>query len=125
MAHFAQIENNVVVDVVVVSNSDIGDLPFPASEPVGIAFLEQILPGKQWKQTSYNGTFRMRYAELGGTYNAEYDAFVSIKPYDDWIFDTDVVNWVPPVPRPSGGNWEWVQSKHEWVPVVVPVTSIG
>ena len=40
MAHFAKLDqNNLVIEVNVVNNDDIQNLPFPESEPVGIEFL--------------------------------------------------------------------------------------
>ena len=39
MAHFAELdEDNVVLRVIVVSNDECGNLPFPESEPLGVAF---------------------------------------------------------------------------------------
>ncbi len=42
MAHFAKVENSVVQNVIVVSNTDCGGLAFPESEPVGQAFLASL-----------------------------------------------------------------------------------
>lgn len=79
MAHFAWIDsNNKVYQVSVVNNSDIQDLPFPESESVGVAYLTSVHgSGKVWKQTSYNGNFRGKYAGVGDIYDADADAFVS------------------------------------------------
>jgi hypothetical protein len=78
MAHFAQINNeNVVTQVIVVANSDCGNLDFPASEVVGQAFIASLGLGDNWKQTSYNGNFRARYAGIGMTYDAVLDEFVA------------------------------------------------
>ncbi len=79
MAHFAWLDNeNKVYQVSVVNNSDIQDLPFPESEAVGVAYLTQVHgAGKTWKQTSYNGNFRAKYAGVGDTYDAVADVFVS------------------------------------------------
>lgn len=79
MAHFAWIDSdNKVYQVSVVNNSDIQDLPFPESEAVGVAYLTSVHgAGKVWKQTSYNGNFRQKYAGIGDIYDAEADAFVS------------------------------------------------
>lgn len=79
MAHFAWIDsNNKVYQVSVVNNSDIQDLPFPESEAVGVAYLTSVHgSGKTWKQTSYNGNFRGKYAGIGDTYDATSDEFVS------------------------------------------------
>jgi hypothetical protein len=69
MAHFAQINNNIVKDVIVVSNEDCNDLPFPASEPVGQAFIASLGLIGEWLQTSYNGNFRGCYAGIGYLWN--------------------------------------------------------
>jgi hypothetical protein len=42
MAHFAKVENDIVTEVLVVANSDCGGGEFPASEPVGQAFLASL-----------------------------------------------------------------------------------
>lgn len=127
MAHFAELDElNVVTQVIVVNNSDCGDLPFPESEPVGIAYIQTFLPDRFWKQTSYNGSFRKRYAGVGYAYSTEYDAFIPPKPYDDWVFSVPDLEYVPPIPYPNDGkDYVWNQDTHQWVVVKVPVTVIG
>lgn len=77
MAHFAKIENGVVTQVIVIANEDCGGGDFPASEPVGQAFIASIGLAGEWRQTSYNGNFRGKYAGLGDTFDAAADAFVA------------------------------------------------
>lgn len=79
MAHFAQIDNNgVVVQVIVVNNSEIGNLPFPDSEQLGIQFCKSLYGEDTiWKQTSYNKNFRGEYAGVGYVYDSENDVFVN------------------------------------------------
>lgn len=127
MAHFAQLnELNIVTQVIVINNSDCGDRPFPESEPVGIAYIETFLPGHSWKQTSYNGNFRKRYAGIGYEYSVEYDAFIPPKPYDDWVFSISDLEYIPPIPCPDDGkDYVWNQETHQWVIFKVPVTVIG
>ena len=69
MAHFAKINNNIVHQVIVVANSDCDDLPFPASESVGQAFIASLGIAGEWLQTSYNNNFRGCYAGVGYTWN--------------------------------------------------------
>lgn len=76
MAHFAYLEDNLVKQVIVVANSDCGDLEFPESEPVGQEFLASIGLDGVWLQTSYNNKFRGRYAGIGCTYDPVADVFV-------------------------------------------------
>jgi hypothetical protein len=77
MAHFAKVENGVVQQVIVVADSDCGGGIFPASEPVGQAFLASLGLDGEWKQTSYNNNFRDTYAGIGYTYDSLNDVFVA------------------------------------------------
>lgn len=69
MANFAQVTNNIVEQVIVISNEDCDNLPFPDSEPVGQAFIASLGYTGEWLQTSYNGNFRGCYAGIGYTWN--------------------------------------------------------
>jgi hypothetical protein len=79
MAHFALVdETNTVRQVITVSNDDCGGGDFPASESAGQAFIASLGLAGEWKQTSYNGNFRGKYAGIGDTYDAVNDEFVSV-----------------------------------------------
>ncbi len=120
MAHFAKLDDdNKVLDVNVVNNSDVGNLEFPESEPIGVAFLTQWSGGyTNWKQTSYNANFRKNYAGIGYTYDASIDAFVPPQPYPSWTLDTNTAQWIPPVPHPNDGKiYRWDESTLSWVEV--------
>lgn len=75
MAHFAKIVDSIVVDVIVVSNNDCGNLDFPESEPLGQAFIASLGIEGIWLQTSYNNNFRGCYAGIGWTYDEETGRF--------------------------------------------------
>jgi hypothetical protein len=75
MAHFAKVVDNKVDYVIVVDNSDCGGGTFPASEPVGQAFIASLGFDGEWLQTSYHANFRGFYAGIGSTYDAELDEF--------------------------------------------------
>ena len=77
MAHFAKMAGNIVEEVIVVSNDDCDNLPFPQSEPVGQAFIASIGLSGDWLQTSYSGSFRGVYAGISYTYNASLDIFAA------------------------------------------------
>jgi len=77
MAHFAQVTDNIVSNVIVVDNSDCGGGDFPASEPIGQAFIASIGIEGEWLQTSYHANFRGHYAGQGMTYDPALDEFVS------------------------------------------------
>lgn len=85
MAHFALIENSIVTDVIVIANADCDNLPFPASEPPGQAFIASLGIDGDWLQTSYNGNFRGCYAGIGYSYDPLLDEFVPPPvPDDPW-----------------------------------------
>ena len=99
MAHFAQLdENNVVTNVIVVSNDDTSDNNGVESEGIGVAFCQQLLGADtNWKQTSYNGNMRVRYAGIGYSYNESLNAFVPPQPYASWTLDNGTADWVSPL----------------------------
>ena len=96
MAHFAQIdENNIVLQVIVVNNDVISNLPFPESESVGVSFCQSLFGG-EWKQTSYNNNFRGNYAGIGYTYDATNDVFYAPRPDASWTLNKTTWLWEPP-----------------------------
>jgi hypothetical protein len=80
MAHFAQVINNQVRQVIVVANSDCGGGTFPESESAGQAFIASLGLDGEWLQTSYNSNFRGIYAGIGCTYDSDLDQFVPPAP---------------------------------------------
>ena len=82
MANFALIDSqDIVRDVIVISNADCGGGTFPDSELIGQAFITGPHPyclalEGVWKQTSYSGSFRGCFAGLGYSYDPVLDKFV-------------------------------------------------
>ena len=104
MAHFAELDsNNEVIQVVVISNDDIdangGDYSSQAE-----TYVSNLIPhsenGVAWKQTSYNGNQRKQYAGIGLTYDATKDKFISPKPFDSWVLNSND-DWEAPVAYPN------------------------
>jgi hypothetical protein len=116
MAHFAELnENNIVTRVIVVSNNELLDDHGIEQESKGIQFCQQLLGGN-WKQTSYNSTFRKHYAGIGYTYDQVLDAFISPKPYPSWLLNTETCDWESPVPYPTdGGQYTWDEASLSWI----------
>jgi len=77
VAHFARISNGQVAQVIVINNDDCGGGDFPASEAAGQAFIASLGLAGEWKQTSYSGSFRAKYAGIGDRYDAELDQFIT------------------------------------------------
>lgn len=94
MAHFAKLdENNVVITVVAVNNSELL-VDGVESEAKGVEFLTSLFGDSNWKQTSYNATFRKNAAGIGYTYDPDRDAFISPKPSDSYVLDEQTCQWV-------------------------------
>ena len=112
MAHFAQLdENNVVTQVIVVSNDDTSDSNGVETESIGVAFCKKLLGADtNWKQTSYNGNMRGNYAGIGYTYMENVatlgvgstDIFISQQPYGSWGISTTAAEWVSPLGAAPG-----------------------
>lgn len=145
MAHFAQLdENNIVLQVTVVNNSDILDENGNESEEIGIEFCKNLLgQDTKWVQTSYNANFRHKYAGIGdfydedhqvfipsehhydeeynrvvldGTsYSEEFDDFIPPQPYSAWWYDPERKRWRPPFIKPKDTyQYEWDDSISNW-----------
>lgn len=110
MAHYAKIENDVVVNVIVAEQEFIDTLD------------------GEWIQTSYNthggqhklggNPLRKNYASVGFTYDRELDAFIPPKPYASWVLNNDTCLWDAPVAYPQDSKkYEWNESTTSWVEV--------
>jgi hypothetical protein len=74
MAHFAEIQDGVVRQVIVVNNEVLLDENGVEQESIGAQFCHDTFGG-DWVQTSYNGNFRGKYAGVGDTYDPATDTF--------------------------------------------------
>ena len=116
MAHFAKInEENIVLTVVVIADSDTVNPAQNEDESVGQIYCENVLnwPRHLWIQTSYNTkankhytnnvlsedqskAFRGNNASIGDTWDAENEIFWPQKPYTSWVKDVSTASWVSP-----------------------------
>jgi hypothetical protein len=119
MSHFAEINNNRIVQRVIVADQDFID-----SGAVG--------DPNNWVQTSYNTrggvhyapnshepdggvALRKNYAGIGYTYDESRDAFIAPKNYPSWILDNDTCRWNAPTPYPDDGkNYSWNEDTTSW-----------
>jgi hypothetical protein len=113
MAHFAQIdENNVVIQVIVIEQDviDTGAFGDPTT----------------WIQTSYNNSFRNTYAGIGYEWHEELNAFISPKPFNSWILDTNTCSYIAPKPYPiDDKTYMWIEQTFEWIEITLPVLPSG
>ena len=82
MAHFAEIENGLVVNVIVVGDEYENIFTEMMSEK-----------GKIFIQTSYNNNIRKNFAGVGYSYDISRDAFISPKCHDVAILNEENCRW--------------------------------
>jgi len=70
MAHFARVESGIVTEVIVVANAVLLDEDGQERESIGAAFCKDLLGG-EWVQTSYNASFRGRFANPGFAWDGQ------------------------------------------------------
>jgi hypothetical protein len=121
MAHYAFLDENNIVTLVIVGKDEGED---------GIDWEQWYgdFRGQVCKRTSYNtmgnvhingGTpYRGNYASIGYTYRADIDAFVPPQPHPSWTLDSNIV-WQPPVAIPPDNSisnlYLWDESNLSWV----------
>ena len=124
MAHFALVENNLVVKVIVAEQEYINTLE------------------GTWVQTSYNTrggihyqpdtntpsedqskALRKNYAGIGANYDESRDAFIIDQPYPSWTKDIERAHWISPVGMPpelteeqksQHKHWAWDKENQEF-----------
>jgi len=104
MSHFAQINNEGIVQRVIVAEQD-----FINSGSVGDAF--------NWIQCSYNNNFRKQYPSVGFKWDHAHQVFVEPQPYASWTLDVNM-DWVPPVALPDDADtvsYSWDEAAQLWV----------
>lgn len=138
MASFAKLDsNNIVQDVIIVSDDDMKDINGDKFESIGIAFCQKAFGGNtNWKQSSRaaesNAKFRGNPAGIGYTYMsdvqtvgvAKTDIFIPQQPYPSWSVGINTATWYPPDPpglpreltmteRNEGKGWVWNESNYQ------------
>ena len=111
MAHFAQISNGIVTNVIVVHNNELL-VNGVENEQKGKDFCHNLLGG-EWVQTSYNNNIRKQYAGIGFAYDSVKDQFVAPNPFPSWSLDSNN-DWQAPTPKPEG-DYMWDEETLAWV----------
>jgi hypothetical protein len=139
MANYAKLgEDNLVLTINVVKDSDNMDANGVENEQIGIDFLTKSTGWPLWKKVS-KGTrkgkylnsdgslgdqtkaFRKNYPGIGYTYDENRDAFIPPKPFNSWILDEDTCMWESPVPMPQTTTdgkedyYNWQESTLSWI----------
>jgi|TARA_R110002051_G_scaffold179901_1_gene249604 hypothetical protein len=114
MTHFAKIEDNVVVYVIVAEQD----------------YIDNHAEGT-WVQTSYNTRGGVHYGQDrdpddgvalnknfagAGSIYVDGVGFHAPQPYPSWTLDSDTFLWEPPVARPDDGQrYGWDEDTTSWV----------
>ena len=119
MAHFAHLNSdNIVINVIKVSDEQCLDENGNESEAVGRAVCESHYPGT-YVQTSYNKSMRGEYAGIGMYYHAELDIFCGPCPKgrEGYVYNITTGGWEPPTPEPAhreGVSVRWNPETVQW-----------
>lgn len=110
MAHFAEIdENNIVQQVLVVPDEQ---------EHRGQEFLADDLElGGTWIQCSYNNKIRKQYPGFGFFYDSVADVFIAPQPFPSWFLNENY-DWQAPVPYPEtvgDEEYYWDEEQQNWI----------
>jgi hypothetical protein len=116
MAHFAELnENDIVQRVIVINNRVILNDNNEEVEQLGINFCKSLYgENTNWVQASYNNNFRKQFAGIGFKYDRTNDVFISPQPYTSWSLDENF-DWQAPTPYPEdGNNYIWNEETQQW-----------
>jgi hypothetical protein len=113
MAHFAQVTDGIVQQVIVADTAEWCEVNL----------------GGTWVQTSYNtqggvhslgGTpLHKNYAGIGYTWDGT--GFAAPKPYDSWTLDSSTYLWNAPTPMPTDDKlYNWDEPTLSWVEIILP-----
>ena len=118
MSHFAKVVNNIVEQVIVITQTEINKGHW--GDP------------SLWIQTSYNTrggvhyapnsnepdggiALRKNYAGKGYTYDETRDAFIPPKAFPSWSLDEDTCMWKAPTPKPDDDKrYYWDEDTTSW-----------
>ena len=109
MAHYAEVKNGIVTQVIVAEQDFIDTLDNP----------------NDWVQTSYNTRcgkhrlggkpLRKNFAAVGGFYDKEKDEFIPPKDYPSWVYNEETCLWNAPIPYPQDDKeYEWDEETTSW-----------
>ena len=95
MSIFAQIENNIVTQVIVADQ-------------------EFIDSGAVWD--NWIETYPENYAWVGYSYDKELGIFIPPKQFEWWVLNKEKIEWEAPIPIPDNKNkYNWDEKSKEWV----------
>lgn len=121
MAHFAELDNNDVVQrVIVVADKNTSDSNGNEVESIGVAFCKSLYgENSNWVKCSRSGSIRNFMPGPGFVYNRKLDVFCNPQPFPSWTLNG--LRWEAPHPAPElteeqerlGYCYVWVEERYE------------
>lgn len=109
MVYFAKIENNIVTNVIVLSDEN---------KHNGAYYIQNVLGlSGEWIETSIDNEFRQWYASPGFIYDRENDLFYPPQPTPSWVLNKEKWIWEAPIPYPEDDEWVyyWEEEQLNWI----------
>ena len=122
MAHYAFLDENSIVTLVIVGKNEgedgidwedfYGAVRTSYNTSAGVYYD----PETRQPTQDQSKAFRKNYAGIGYTYDPVRDAFIPPKPFNSWVLNEDTCCWDPPVSYPNDGNqYYWDEENLNWV----------
>lgn len=126
MAHYAILNDQLIVEQVIVGKNE-GETLEGESQTDWELFYSELF-GKTVKRTSVNthhnthaqggAPFRLNYAGPGMSYDPALDGFIYQKPFESWLFDATIGDYVAPVAMPVDGKfYQWDEPSLTWIAI--------
>ena len=129
MGHFAKIENNKVVNVIIADQEFIDKglvegvyLETTPNVVGGIVYQDPPTQPIQDDEVPAEPTptdlpsVRKNYGGIGMDYNPELDAFIPLQPYPSWTLNETTCQWEAPTPYPDDdGRYTWDEDTLSWI----------
>jgi hypothetical protein len=129
MGHFAKIENNKVVNVIIADQEFIDKglvegvyLETTPGVVGGIVYQDPPTQPIQDDEVPAEPTptdlpsVRKNYGGIGMDYNPELDAFIPLQPYPSWTLNETTCQWEAPTPYPDDdGRYTWNEDTLSWI----------
>ena len=124
MAHYAYLDENSIVTMVIVGKNEGKDgidwEEYYGAKRTSYNTLGGVYYDPDTKEPSADQSkaFRKNYAGIGYTYDSNRDAFIPPKHFPSWVLNETSCQWEAPIPRPQDGkNYDWFERGQKWVEI--------
>jgi hypothetical protein len=127
MPYYAKIENNIVTEVMSVTEEQFNAYKLNATDEFwvktsyntegGIYYIPNVYP--RVPDPDQSKALRANYAGIGYIYDDVNDVFYTPQSYPSWSISAPTWLWQAPIPYPTdGGLYYWDEATLSWVEVV-------